>query len=648
MNRTALFTALVALIASSARCLAQASSSLPVILPIITELGVFRDTTLNGSLMPQEAALSPRGTLIAYTTWDDLRIWNASTHSDRVVVNGDCEGIVWSPTGDAIAFRRWGEGNSPEKVWVLRLNPVSGVSIGSPQQVSVMRAADVAPQFSPDGRSIAFVGRDSVKHVSLVVVPVAVGTERVLVSGFGISSLRWAVDGNAIYYASYQDSAQTKAVLQKVAVNGGAPRLVHEFAGESVAPALSADNRVVTLSPEAVSGGHTVSIRELTGRGLATMSIPAGVSVDDLSGEYRLVGVRETHPRGLRIINIADGKSRVLIDSTADVQAVAWFADNRRIAAIVFYDATGMLVTVNADGSGMRKTPLATQPARSPNLFAPPVENFRVSSDGRYAVYLGGPRVGALGGRSLDLVDLSTGEQRTLTRARAVMTPFWHRDSKTIRYMRIAESATTDPHWPSVHDVSLDGTDTLVRSFPISQYPNATVLLGENYVSNFNNDKYTLARLDGSPDQVLLRGRIPSPGAITSDGRTIVVSAGTSESDHKARKIILLSVPDGTQRTVDLPLAEAGCGPFSPDGRYVYCKGREEDASPQTLYEVPVDGSTPRLVARSDSREVRGAIALSPDGRWMLETVAGVRRAAFVSLDFTDDMTRLLRSSAKP
>ena len=54
------------------------------------------------------------------------------------------------------------------------------------------------------------------------------------------------------------------------------------------------------------------------------------------------------------------------------------------------------------------------------------------------------------------------------------------------------------------------------------------------------------------------------------------------------------------------------------------------------------------VVTRSDSREVRGAIALSPDGKWMLETVAGVRRAAFVSLDFTDGMTRLLSSSAKP
>ena len=77
---------------------------------------------------------------------------------------------------------------------------------------------------------------------------------------------------------------------------------------------------MVTFPGEAVGGDPAVQIGDLTGRALATMSIPAGVSVEDWSGEYRQVGVRETHPRALRIINVADGKSRELIDSTADVQ----------------------------------------------------------------------------------------------------------------------------------------------------------------------------------------------------------------------------------------------------------------------------------------------------------------------------------------
>ena len=325
MHRTFCSTALVALIAFSARCLAQASPGLPVIRPKVTELGEFRDTTLNAMLIPREASFSPLGTLIAYGTDNALRVWNVRTYSSRVVSTAWCEGIVWSPAGDAIACRKSDEHSSQEQVWMLRLNPVTGESRGSPQRVSVAPTAEFAQQFSPDGNSIAFPRLDSGKHSSLVVVPAAGGTERVLASGYDIGRLRWAVDGRAIFYVSYQDSARTKPMLSRVAVAGGAPQLVHDFTGESHAPALSADNRVVMLSEQQVGAERAVRFGDTTGRALATLTIPADVFAGDKwsggwdwSGEYRQVAVRESHPRGLRIINIADGKGRDLIGSKAD------------------------------------------------------------------------------------------------------------------------------------------------------------------------------------------------------------------------------------------------------------------------------------------------------------------------------------------
>ena len=172
--------------------------------------------------------------------------------------------------------------------------------------------------------------------------------------------------------------------------------------------------------------------------------------------------------------------------------------------------------------------------------------------------------------------------------------------------------------------------------------------MGVNHVSNFRGNAYTLMRLDGSPDQVLLHVSIPSPGAISLDGRTLAVLPGMDHSEEPARKVILVSLSNASQRTVDLPFAGLGCGHFSPDGRSLYCTGREADSGAQTLYEVPVDGSKPRVVARSDSREIAGTSALSPDGKSILQTVAGVRRAAFAILDYSDGMTRLLSSSKKP
>src|SRR5262249_23083465 len=159
---------------------------------------------------------------------------------------------------------------------------------------------------------------------SLAVVPAAGGAERVLASGYGISGLRWAVDGSAIYYASYQDSAKTKAALRKVAVNGGSTELVHDFSSGGRAPTLSPDNRVIALSQDATRPEQAVRIGDLNGRALADLSIPVGVDIGDWSGEFRQAGVRQVVPRALRIVNVADGESRELIDSTGDVQAVTW------------------------------------------------------------------------------------------------------------------------------------------------------------------------------------------------------------------------------------------------------------------------------------------------------------------------------------
>ena len=134
MKRTFLLAALVALNAPSARCFAQATSSLPVIRPKVTELGGFRDTTLNAALMPDEPSLSPRGTLIAYDAGGELRVWNVSTHTSRVVLTKYAESIVWSPSGDAIAFRVSDDQGSQEHLWMLRLNRVTGEPIGSPRR----------------------------------------------------------------------------------------------------------------------------------------------------------------------------------------------------------------------------------------------------------------------------------------------------------------------------------------------------------------------------------------------------------------------------------------------------------------------------------------------------------------------------------
>src|SRR5204863_7267842 len=113
-------------------------------------------------------------------------------------------------------------------IWAARVDPSSGKLIEAPRRVSLTSSNGYSPQFSPDGKLIAF-GREGNKISSLVVLPAAGGAERVLATGRQVRRLRWAPDGAGIYYLTYADSALTKPQLFRAALTGGTSKLVHDF-----------------------------------------------------------------------------------------------------------------------------------------------------------------------------------------------------------------------------------------------------------------------------------------------------------------------------------------------------------------------------------------------------------------------------------
>jgi hypothetical protein len=243
-------------------------------------------------------------------------------------------------------------------------------------------------------------------------------------------------------------------------------------------------------------------------------------------------------------------------------------------------------------------------------------------------------------------VELSTGKQRTLTRAGRTVTPIWHRDSKSLRYMRI-ESLPVSNDNRSVRDITLDGAESIVRVFPVSQFPNVAWLIDENHVTAFGGGTHTLMPLNGGPDQVTSRTPIQGAGYISPDGRTIALRAGRVRGNEPATKITLVSLADLRSRDVNLPFADMGVMFFSLDNRSIFIRGRESATGPLTVFNVPLDGTAPRAVARIDSKERDGAFVMSPDRKSILHTVAGVRRAVFLSLDYSDGLSRIEQAGAK-
>ncbi len=637
MKRTLL---VIALLAAATPLFAQRTSAanVPVIHAKISVLGEVRDTTIDGSQTPQESALSPSGKFVAFNTDKDLRLWNTTTRTSSVLLTGWSESIVWSPAGDAIAFGHDGDQGS-QSIWTIRLDQTTGRIVGSPQRVSLSSATGNAPQFSPDGRLIAFGRLDAGRRTSLVVVPASGGAERAVASGYAIRRLRWSPDGTAINYLAHTDSTLRKATLYRVPLSGGAPRVVHEVDVGSGLPAFSGDARMMEVEQPTTIEGGAIAFSGLDAKPVARVVYPLDVWLGDWSGSTRRGGLRIARQRGLRAVNATDGTSRDLIDSTSEVLSAAWFADGRRVAAIALRDGAYALTTMNADGSGVRRFPLSALPQRGEDERSGAL--LRVSPDGHYATFLGINR------SSLELMDLSNGRQRTLVRAAGVLTPFWRPDSKSIRYIRVDAFPITNDN-RSAREVTVGGEDKLVRVLPASQYPNVVWGIDENTITAFGAGTHTLISLDGKADQVTSRVPAQGAGALSPDRKTMALRLGATRAPKAAGKITLVSLADMSRRDIELPFADIGVMYFAPDGRSIFIRGREGTDPRDTLYSVPHDGTAPRAIAKVESREQIGQFVMSPEGRSFLHSVSGVRGASFVAADFSELNTHVTQAGKAP
>jgi dipeptidyl aminopeptidase/acylaminoacyl peptidase len=114
-------------------------------------------------------------------------------------------GPVWdlnvSPAGNALAYTKSGEGRRDQHVWMLFLDPATGLA-RSPERQIGMHPSDV-PSISPDGKSIAFA-RDDPSGVGQTVVtaPIGGGAERVVAprQPSNLANIRWTPDGKTLFF----------------------------------------------------------------------------------------------------------------------------------------------------------------------------------------------------------------------------------------------------------------------------------------------------------------------------------------------------------------------------------------------------------------------------------------------------------------
>ncbi|MDT5059331.1 MAG: hypothetical protein QOF66_7697 [Mycobacterium sp.] len=624
-----------------------ASPRLPVLRPTIVELAQFQDSS--SGVLPYEVALSPNGQLIAHygcANWSPtmcLRVWNTLTHEEVDLVTGPVHTYAWGRKGDVIVFQthsgpllyRGAELSRSPAIWMMRLDSATGRPLEPPHLVASV-SVNHGVFLSPNEQWIAFAQWHGSYVSSLTVVPAAGGTPRILASGVEVHSVRWSADGSALYFRAHSNSASRTATLYRTPLTGGGPVPIAE------------------MRPDPLNVGDGAwGVRDpATGRAVAYMAVPPAVETGEWEGlgawpgRHELAGVRYVRPRGLRIVSLASGKVRDLVDTTAEViGAPEWFADDR-VAIIVRRDDRTALLTQYYDGRDARTYPLS---------HTGNVNSLQISPDSRYAAFIGAG--GGFG--TVEVVDLASGQQRTLVTSaddfgsgsapegRGLGGLAWGDDSKNVFYISDIWTAT-----PAVHELTLAGSDRTLRPLPTFIYGSGPLSfpnpVGPRFVEfagarNFQGGgAVSLVPIDGAlPKVVLTQPALGGP--LSPDRHTLAVQIA-SPNGQGGIQLKLISLDGSFERGLVLPFIALPGVKWHPDGQHLLVLGRPSAGGPVSVYSVPINGNPPSLVASIGSTREE-ALSVSADGRFMAVTVSGTPAATLLKLRY--DVSGIFQSPRK-
>src|SRR5689334_2436408 len=276
-------------------------------------------------------------------------------------------GPRWSPDGRFVAYASRAQEAREWQLWLVPMDTTTGLAGGAPRRVSMRALADAGPgmfTWSPDGRRIAFIARDSA-NAAIVVIPFNGGEEQVLFHAPGfLNSAVWSRDGRSIF------------------VNNAAP----DRAGRTLR--VSLDDKRATDVGEAKAWTFDISP---DGKWLAQWAwfrpVLQLVSTDgqpgrriDLPRSLSPVGWSHTNPNefivldhfapaAVQRVSIADGRIRTVVAfDSGGLGNTELSPDQRQLAYIRLHDGVTQLVVSDTSGGNVRVVVTgAGNPLWSPN-----------------------------------------------------------------------------------------------------------------------------------------------------------------------------------------------------------------------------------------------------------------------------------------
>jgi dipeptidyl aminopeptidase/acylaminoacyl peptidase len=198
------------------------------------------------------------------------RIWviDVQTRKASEVVKSDSVAAdpQWSPDGRSIAYTTFptpkADDGSLSDIWI------ADVETGKARKLVDNEGPDNSPRWSPDGRSVAYLTRDAklgvIGQSRLSIIPAEGGPPRSLISSFEYQPgpAKWSQDGRTIYFNS---PVRTTTQLFMAPATGGEVKQVSNITGVMGQATFSRDGSVVAFTRSDIQRPDDVYVAKLPG-----------------------------------------------------------------------------------------------------------------------------------------------------------------------------------------------------------------------------------------------------------------------------------------------------------------------------------------------------------------------------------------------
>lgn len=619
--------------------------ALATALAVLSTLGgPFRDTgrrqqlalnrvdllTVRGRIV--DAVNAPGSTRIYYLDAGDT-IWlfdRTVRKSTRVTHLPGAQSLAISRAGDRLAFGTQGE-TGDSRIWTMPLSRSTGLAAGAASRLPQIKGA--SPDFSADGRRLAYVALDSGRTQRIMVAPVDGSHERMLAAievwpNVAPRMVTWSPDGRYVYFRAWVRETSGWTHFRVSSDGGSVERLA--MSGGPGGVGLSPDGTRLLLTDPA--DRDRIIIADSIGHALASAHAldrsprwaPSTATVSSWSSNTTVLATDLRGDASLWMVPVAGGPPR-LIDSTVDARQVAWSPDGHRFAAGALHSGRPVMLLFNADGTSRREFALSDSVVAAYMLWSP---------DSRRIAFRTGRE------RGLQVLDVSTGSVGGFMLNQGTVDKLeWLRDGSGLRYI----SSPAPPRATrELRTLSLSGVDRLVR-------PLLTVNDSALATATFVDDS-TVYLIHGTGAVLisLRTGDTRQMPAVRALLRGPVTGARVLAQLMKS--LVLLDLTgSGVNRTLTMPFwvgENAMAYPLLlPDSMHAVIAS--EDEQNQRRIEVLdfLSGQTRELVALNSLSAVpfaygRPFLSVSPDGRSLLYTETRTVHSALQEFDLSSMLKR--------